>query len=872
MLLKKVLIRFYKSFNNDFLRRNDDRVTPKPWELIDGVFYPYVEVPIEREITTIVGANESGKSHLLSAIKKAITGKDIERRDFCRYSPLFTVRKNQLKFPDFGTQWTEISDAEREVIRGCIDGTKSLPLKEFFLFRVNSSNSLIYTKDPNSQTGYTPFELDTSVKVETIEGLLPDILEINADVALPSSVPIRLLAEIEEAEASECRKFENLGREYRTQIIQEFDKLIATPDIVTTVPSWPGSFKEQVNDPDSIDTFKSISEILEQSGTTYSQNLKEYKLAYKLICKIGQVDPDALLDLADAIQEGRQGYANGIIDKINRQLSTNLNFPEYWVQDTNFSLKVMARDYDLVFTITDKTGTEYSFEERSQGLRYFLSYYIQYRSHEESSSGSEILVMDEPDAYLSSQAQQDLLKVFDSFANPGPGSHLPYAIQVVYVTHSPFLIDKNHGERIRVLQKGSEDEGTRVVRDASKNHYEPLRSSIGAFVGETTFIGNCNLMVEGIADQVLLAGAIKHLRTIDPEKNRIAKYDTLDLNHVTIVPAGGAPHIPYLVYLARGRDVDQPAVIVLLDSDKSGRDAKEQLQCGGEYQKKRTPVLPSEFILEVGDLKNSCSFAISSTTDVETEDLIPLPICIEAVKEYFIEFLRISGSDLEFLTENLILEKADSKTILSALQEAINSSGRNIKINKLGFARNVIEVVEKWKNSDDSKRQEAVEQFYGNFKELFRRLGRMQRKAQEQVRNEKISERISRIKKEFLAAHPDQARCDDGFLLLERIEDALEGFKDKSSQQEIDAIKSRIQNLRRDSELEAYPNQLIKDFDGFKKGLELIQYAGLLSSQEPDSLNSDQEHLKQDLPLIRSASSVDQVVEGTTQVPKKAQG
>jgi predicted ATP-dependent endonuclease of OLD family len=98
--------------------------------------------------------------------------------------------------------------------------------------------------------------------------------------------------------------------------------------------------------------------------------------------------------------------------------------------------------------------------------------------------------MDEPDAYLSSQAQQDLLKVFDLFANPESGSHLTHPIQVFYVTHSPFLIDKNHAERIRVLQKGNEDEGTRVVKDAAKNHYEPLRSSIGAYVGETAFIGN----------------------------------------------------------------------------------------------------------------------------------------------------------------------------------------------------------------------------------------------------------------------------------------------------------------------------------------------------------------------------------------------
>ncbi|BCG97236.1 MULTISPECIES: ATP-dependent nuclease [unclassified Mesorhizobium] len=102
--------------------------------------------------------------------------------------------------------------------------------------------------------------------------------------------------------------------------------------------------------------------------------------------------------------------------------------------------------------------------------------------------------MDEPDAYLSAEAQQDLLKIFRGFAEPD-GDARP--VQVVYVTHSPFLLDKNRAERIRVLQKGKGSDGTRVIKDASQNHYEPLRSAFGSYVGETAFIGACNLLVDG---------------------------------------------------------------------------------------------------------------------------------------------------------------------------------------------------------------------------------------------------------------------------------------------------------------------------------------------------------------------------------------
>ena len=200
---------------------------------------------------------------------------------------------------------------------------------------------------------------------------------------------------------------------------------------------------------------------------------EEISLARDLICKIAKVDQNALMELYESIRDGKDGHVAGLISSINNRLDAALNFPNWWVQDKQFRLIVAAREVDLAFTILDRTGTEYSFSERSQGLKYFLSYYVQYLSHNPLESVNEILTMDEPDAFLSSQAQQDLLKIFEAFADPRETESRP--IQVVYVTHSPFLVDKNHSERIRVLEKGVSEEGTRVVRDAAKNHYEPLR-------------------------------------------------------------------------------------------------------------------------------------------------------------------------------------------------------------------------------------------------------------------------------------------------------------------------------------------------------------------------------------------------------------
>ena len=80
MILKNVFLRWYKSFNEAF---GIDR-EPMPWDKFENDKFPYVIIPIDELVTTIVGANESGKSHLLSAVSKTLkrNGLDLDRRIF----------------------------------------------------------------------------------------------------------------------------------------------------------------------------------------------------------------------------------------------------------------------------------------------------------------------------------------------------------------------------------------------------------------------------------------------------------------------------------------------------------------------------------------------------------------------------------------------------------------------------------------------------------------------------------------------------------------------------------------------------------------------------------------------------------------------
>ncbi len=466
MLLRSMFVRFYKSFNYDYLRKSDNSVSEqRPWEHFEGKWYPYVRIPIEPSITTIVGENESGKSCLLTAIQAGVSGATLRLRDFCRHSEFFTVEEGKERFPQFGSEWTDVSTDDCKALAAACKLKGKSAFSTFWLFRTAPDKATLYV---HTKKGFDQTEVPTAA-IADLPGLLPTVFTLNPDVALPESVPIGYLA----AARTETETYATCPGRLDAALVNEY----------TQNRSWFDNPEAVTSNAASIST--SFSSLMERIAQQPKRSVPGLELAHDLIRKIARVDPKILAGLQDALTAGEDAYAEGVISDINRRLEVALNFPKVWAQDRAFRLKVSPRDRDLIFTVHDRTGTQYAFGERSHGLRYFLSYYIQYLSYEPvSNRRNEILVMDEPDAYLSNQGQQDLLKVFHSFAFPEQDGRRP--VQVVYVTHSPFLIDKNHADRIRVLQKGTGDEGTRVVRDVSRNHYEPLRSAFGAFVAETT--------------------------------------------------------------------------------------------------------------------------------------------------------------------------------------------------------------------------------------------------------------------------------------------------------------------------------------------------------------------------------------------------
>lgn len=204
--------------------------------------------------------------------------------------------------------------------------------------------------------------------------------------------------------------------------------------------------------------------------------------------------------------------------------------PPEMQQGTN----IWAGVYDTRHQVTTELGT------RSRGFVSFFSFLAWY-SDVKRTARPVILLLDEPGLTLHAKAQADLLRYFERELK---GHH-----QLIYSTHSPFMIDAEHFERVRIVQdksidvEGDENTGTMVLTDifeANPDSLFPLQGALGYELHQTLFVGPYNVIVEGAAD-LLYIQAMSALLQSEQRTGLDARW--------TITPVGGAAKVPTFVAL-----------------------------------------------------------------------------------------------------------------------------------------------------------------------------------------------------------------------------------------------------------------------------------------------------------------------------------
>ena len=225
---------------------------------------------------------------------------------------------------------------------------------------------------------------------------------------------------------------------------------------------------------------------------------------------------------------------------------------------------IWGRVHDTKHMVSTALGT------RSRGFVWFFSFLAWY-SKLRKEEKKLILLLDEPGLSLHAKAQSDLLHYFDKELQP---HH-----QVIYTTHSPFMVRPGQFGSVRIVQDpriepdsdedSDEASGTRVTTDvleATPDSLFPLQGALGYEIHQTLFVGPNCLVVEGVSDLLY----IQTVSALLEERNQCGLSAEW-----TITPVGGADKVPTFVALIGAQT--NLNVAVLIDYQKKDKQIIENL-------------------------------------------------------------------------------------------------------------------------------------------------------------------------------------------------------------------------------------------------------------------------------------------------------
>jgi predicted ATPase len=241
--------------------------------------------------------------------------------------------------------------------------------------------------------------------------------------------------------------------------------------------------------------------------------------AARALLRLAGADRDALT--ADEFEE-RKAELEAISAKLSREVA------RYWTQNDSLLVEI---DADTTPAQTDsgqsgalryldvrvrdtRHGYSSNFAQRSSGFQWFFSFLAAFSEFEDKGHGV-IVLLDEPALNLHGQAQADFLR----FINERLAAHS----QVIYATHSPFMVESSRLERVRIIEDKGIEVGSVVSQDVSSvsdDSLLPLRAALGHDIAQSVALGPDNQVVEGTGDFASLQAMHQHLNaTAGSEKS-----------------------------------------------------------------------------------------------------------------------------------------------------------------------------------------------------------------------------------------------------------------------------------------------------------------------------------------------------------------
>lgn len=233
-----------------------------------------------------------------------------------------------------------------------------------------------------------------------------------------------------------------------------------------------------------------------------------------------------------------------------------------WVPDEKRAeadqLRVAADAQYLKVVVVDDLGVEIELDQRSEGFQWLVSFFVVFFAESEGKHANAILLLDEPGLNLHGLKQREFRKTI---------SRLSEHNQIIYTTHSPFLVGPDELDLVRVVEMVERKAGTKVhtkVIADDPGALLPLQEALGYDLAQSLFSQARNLVLEGLTD----------LWYIDSVAQLLRDAKVADLNEkIALIPASNSGKVVYYATILHSQKLK---VAALLDSDAAGDQAAQQ--------------------------------------------------------------------------------------------------------------------------------------------------------------------------------------------------------------------------------------------------------------------------------------------------------
>lgn len=486
--------------------------------------------PSER-VTIFAGMNESGKSSVLQALSDFNVGNPISDDAL----PLHNKETPEITV-EF--QLTEVELRE-------LPGLRELVAPKGGVVTIRKTHPNAYELDEST---IRSFNLDMPAEDRTTEmaTLNDGLIELSAQVGyqlqpFASGDLPGVLARARKFKKIYLNNRASVSESTRQRLDRDVDALINGLDALITPQPLGRTFRDKflARMPNFI-LFSSFDQVLPNQVPLSELESNEWIDDLRMI---SDLDVNTITGPNLTLKRTHKHHLN---------LEIKTDFEKFWTQDAS-RLSVDWDSNHLQFWI-EEDNRFYPPQVRSQGKRWHLAFYIRVTARAREDVDNVILI-DEPGLYLHARAQRDILKLLEQASDTQ---------QVMFSTHSPYLIETEKLDRIRLLIKtdarGSYIEN-KVHAVADKETLTPILSAIGLDLNQGILASDKlnNVLVEGPSDYFYLT-AFAILRNNDRLK---------------FVAGGGAGNMPVVGTILLGWGAK---VIYLYDNDQAYQNALKSIQ------------------------------------------------------------------------------------------------------------------------------------------------------------------------------------------------------------------------------------------------------------------------------------------------------